>query len=410
MKIFPTRALNKHAMQTMLEVFFGLALFMMSKPYFMWNVGRVDMFLGIIISIIALRKIRSLSILDILAIMLFILYTIYAAATQYNIFGIILKLVVIPFLLMDKKIVLANLYWFKNIFIFFLSISLIVYFFIVVFQYPVGYHLINPLNIDKGGYYFQYPFLISGSAPLGVNTLNIRFSGIFDEPGVVGTYAIILLFADKFNMKSKQNIILLISGIVSFSFFFYGAGAVYYLFQAKNRNRILAITLLALFYFISSKNELISDVMWSRFNADNIRITGFNRSTTELDKTYKEFINSNDLLWGRGLQYAFHQGQGSASYKLVLLAYGLVFVVTVLLAFTVLAIQNIRNRKLLMSYIIFVFAMFINRWGFIFDPVRFYLFIACIYAIDSLEILQPAVKSSKDELKLDDTPSNAIHT
>ena len=347
----------------------------------MWGTGRLDMFLGFAIALISLFNIRRLSISDLVAISLFSFYTIYAAATKYNIFGIIPKLVIIPFLMLNKNVALIYFNWFKNFFVLSLLLSLIVYFLIVIFSIPIGYNLISPLNEGKLINYIQYPFLVSERL-LGFQYFNIRFCGMFDEPGVVGAFSLILLFADRFNFRSKQNIILLIAGIVSFSFYFYVISIIYFIIFSRNKIRFQIISIILGFYLLTSINPVVDDIIWSRFEIQGATISGDNRSSDALNSTYNQFVKSSDFLWGRGINYAFDYAEGSASFKLVLIAYGLIFLVNVFLAFSYYAYINVKKPKYLLAFLFLFIGMFYNRYGFIFDPARFFIFIACIYAIN----------------------------
>jgi predicted RNA-binding protein with RPS1 domain len=82
----------------------------------------------------------------------------------------------------------------------------------------VGYSLIDPLNPLKDFLYKQYPFLVMPNEVINVEFP--RFYGVFDEPGVIGTFAGIMLFAERYNLKKISNIILFVSGVFSFSLFF----------------------------------------------------------------------------------------------------------------------------------------------------------------------------------------------
>ena len=146
---------------------------------------------------------------------------------------------------------------------------------------------------------------------------------MFEEPGVVGSIAILLLFIDRFNLRSKQNIILFVAGLLSFSFFFYVSIIIFLVYFANNKNRLLFVLIFILFYFLSIKNEYINTLIWDRFAFENGWIKGDNRSTIMLDNKYQEFLNSDNLLWGRGGNYTYEYGEGSSSYKMLIMQDGL---------------------------------------------------------------------------------------
>ena len=80
---------------------------------------------------------------------------------------------------------------------------------LLFFGIPVPGKIIAPLNAVKTYNYIAYPFLVIPNylgAGLDVYFQSLRFCGPFDEPGVVGTIAGLMLYIDNFNLKDKRNI------------------------------------------------------------------------------------------------------------------------------------------------------------------------------------------------------------
>ena len=254
------------------------------------------------------------------------------------------------------------------------------------FSVSIKYDLINPLNTIKIYKYVQYPFLVYYTEGfLNFNKLyNLRFYGMFDEPGVIGTIVTILLFADNYNLKSKQNIILVIAGIFSFSFFFIVSSLVYLFILFKNKYRILVICLVLSTFIFTRDNEVVKFLVWNRFIIEDGKVKGDNRSTKRLDLVYQEFLNSDDLFWGRGAKYTSNQKLDDASsYKLLVLNYGIIPLFIICAFFTLLAITRIVRLKYLLIYLFLVFGMIYQRTGFLFDAANLFIMFGCIFAIQS---------------------------
>ncbi len=376
----------KNNRSKIIAIIFGFCLFNLCYPYFVWHKDlffRISFFLIMLFTIINIRlvNITKFNMFVIIMFSLCVFYEKYSRSS--NIFGYLGGFILILIFLLKKDKYYIYLKYFKYIFCLSLLLSLFTYIFIVFFNIDIHYNLISPLNDLKGIKYFQYPFLVS-EGPLGFKYLNIRFCGMFDEPGVVGSMTIMLLFADNFNLRSKQNIILFIAGIFSFSFYFYLSIFIFFIYLTKKKIRLLFIFSFFIFYLMSSNNEFINALIWDRFTFENGWIKGDNRSTGSLDDVYQDFIYSNDLLWGKGEKYAFDYGEGSSSYKMSIVQNGLVFSILIILTFSLYAYKNIKQTKYFIGYLFLFLGMLYQRPGFLFTPSTLFLFIASIYSINKL--------------------------
>ncbi len=297
-----------------------------------------------------------------------------------NIFGIITRIAPITFLFIREDKFLEYFNWFKKIFVLTTLLSLISYSIIVFFNIQLKHNYIAPLNTLKNFDYVQYPFLVS-SGLLGINQLNVRFSGMFDEPGVIGSIVTILLFADNYNLKSKQNIILFIAGILSFSFYFIISSLVYFLYISNIKIRLIVIILFLFSYLTTKDNPIVTILVWDRFIYEDGQLKGDNRAHEDLQSTYEVFINSNDVLFGKGANYAKANNlMGSSSYKSLILNYGAVFFISICLSFGLLAFFTIKKYKYVIGYLFLFGGMIYQRPGLIYDPTLFFLLIAIMYS------------------------------
>jgi hypothetical protein len=380
---------------------YGIIVFLLMEPYYMWNTGRLPMYLSLILVVITFLNLRKLSFHDIFVIPMFLFWFLYLYSYT-NLFGYFGKSAILSFLFLKKEKALLYLNTFKSILAIVLSLSLTMYLLVVVLSIPVDYTYISPLNVLKGFKYSQYPFLLLENISNVNNVMNIRFCSVFDEPGTVGSFSAMLLFSDKYNLNKKQNWIFLISGIASFSFFFYISSLIYLIYLQKNKVRIIIITVFGAFYYFTKNIFIIRYLIWERFMIEDGKVSGDNRATERLDDVFEGFWDSGDVLWGYGARFSeLNDLQDSSSYKLLIIDQGMVFFTLLCLSFILLAIFTIRNTKYSIGYILLFLGMMYQRPGMIFYPAYLFVMIFTIYAIS---------KYAKNENNLKFTPKNQIKT
>ena len=108
-----------------------------------------------------------------------------------------------------------------------------------------------------------------------------RFAAFYEEPGVIGNITMVLLYAQRFDFKKWYNIVLLISGILSFSLAFYIAIIAYYIIFGSTKAKIAfsIVALLSVYYF--SNNEYLYDVLFGRLEFENGGLAGYNRENED---------------------------------------------------------------------------------------------------------------------------------
>lgn len=350
-------------------------------PYFTWQTILLNKLLVFIILLISILNLRGITKKDLFIIPLFIYFLCYIAYSySSNLLGYISISTGLFILLIDKSKTIVFFRYFKFLFVFSLALSLIVYILIVFVNINIPYNLIEPLQKDYFSNVYQYPFLVSVSK-LGFQYYNIRFSGMFDEPGVVGTLAVFFLFADNFNYKNRENYILLIAGLLSFSLYFYICIIVKYLLIASNKIRVLFIFLVFLFVYLTYDNLIINLLVWNRFKVEDGTFLGDNRTTKNFDASFDDFLKSGDLLWGKGTKYTQEIRETSSSYKSVIISFGLVFFCILIMAFSLNAYFNITKKKHLILYLLLFLGMMYQRPSFM-ELNYFFLLISGVYMIE----------------------------
>ena len=160
-----------------------------------------------------------------------------------------------------------------------------------------------------------------------------RYTGVFDEPGVVGTFAGLFLATI---VKSKKYRVLrwivLLEGLLSFSFAFYIFLLIMlliWLFQLRADRTLIGLLVLGwgMFVFINAniKNEQLKTIR-ERFDFQSGGIIVDNRTSQSFDERFYGFPDGSihNALFGYGFQYVESDESLSASYsyKILIMNHG----------------------------------------------------------------------------------------
>lgn len=368
-------------------LFFVVILFFSLSPFYLWGYQTI-VYLVVAIGYVLWRLWKRPEGLNMWSfLMLFVFYT-YASLYQYkaNFFGVVMAFLPLLLFLIDTS------HWPKiyEKFSYFYSItlipSLIVYFLVYWIGVSLPFSIINPLNEIKEYQYYAYPFLIASDDILQ----SIRFCGYYDEPGVIGTVSGVLLMINGLNYRDWKFYPLLISGIFSFSLFFYALITCYLLLWCSTKMKFLVVSVVAvLFVFIISSDNPFVELIYERvFENDNY---GDNRTLPMFDGFWNKFCNSY-LFWvGCGRNYAnLVADPGGASYKHMIVDHGIIMSSIFAFAFLLRYVSlKLSRRNLLLM--LFIFVTVIYQRPYIFS--LFYLFL----------LIAPASVLEKKQKKENDT-------
>lgn len=185
---------------------------------------------------------------------------------------------------------------------------------------------------------------------------------MYDEPGVVGTIAGAILMTRQFNFKKWINIPIFIAGILSFSLFFYVIFAIYVILFAKIRYKVITTVLVALAVYLWQENEILERYVFSRLEIENGEWTGDDRTKAHFDYWYKtEFVNSKDFYFGLGRSANTLYNQGGASYKDVIVNYGIIFFVIYMGTFTLFGLYRLKFSKEFFIYFFLLYGVIYQR-------------------------------------------------
>ena len=196
-----------------------------------------------------------------------------------------------------------------------------------------------------------------------------RFSSIFDEPGVVGTLNGLLLSVIGISKNNIRSIIILLTGLISFSLAFYVI-LILYLILNFNFKQSIAIGLIILGLGIVTGDKLNS-LIKSRLLIEDWQLAGDNRTSAVFDSYFHYFLKSGgkDLIFGKGPGSFFHikEAEGVATYKIVIIDYGIIGV-SLMLLFYLLCVFRENNSRLGWFYFLILLLCFYQRPEVLYYP------------------------------------------
>lgn len=328
------------------------------QPYFIWNTawGTISHFVFLLILLKSYKADNMMGG----QILLSFLYLYMAIMGNYTIIGAITTIAFIPLFFVNSDELEKTFNCFIRIYAVLIAISAVVFVLVFYLNIDLPHHSIVALNQLKDVEYDSF-FLMVNSKIQGF--YNMRFMGLFDEPGVVGTISSVLLISEHFNLKKWYNIIILITGFLSFSFFFYVVIWAYILLFAPVKTKIYSFVIVILSLSIPAvmDNEFLNMFIIDRiFNADNISDL-FSRSRDSFEIWYSNFRFSSDYFFGLGGQAHLKYDLSGASYKHIIVDYGLIYFVLYILGFYLIARHKILESKDLILYMTLFLSVLYQR-------------------------------------------------
>ncbi|SEH97853.1 hypothetical protein AB3464_14255 [Pseudomonas asplenii] len=216
------------------------------------------------------------------------------------------------------------------------------------------YKMPDQLKLQAGVGYVVYPMTVVLDYML--DNPFYRFFGFFDEPGALGTFSALLLAADKFNLKSRSNLVIFVSGVLSLSMaFFILSFSCFVLEIVRERKKgLVLLGVMGLLIALSAQNEYLKTQVYDRFSYSSDGLAADNRNTEGFNKLFSEWESSGteSILFGS----KENDGSGSASFKKIIFNSGLVgtfFFISSLLAFAL-------RHKVLSSFDGFFFSLLLT--------------------------------------------------
>lgn len=359
-------------------------LYLLLFPFFVWTIEPYSSWLIALPLFFFLFAHQSKSIDFAAFVSFFAICLLGALCGGSNIVGMIM-FCTIPFIFSADKDFLIGVYKkFRLIFVVLITLSLISYILVSIgLKLPFYVSPPPPRNtIDYN--YFIYPFYacpsVSDWRALGIE----RFNGLFDEPGTVGTASLLLLYIEKMNLKKIGNIILLISGALSFSLYFYGGLFVlltYFLLIGKTKlwvKVVYGLIIAASLVFIAN-NEITNELIWKRMMWDSSEktIVGNDRSDYELVQYVKSIKGTSKYYFGSPEMVA--QFNGSASIEKEIITHGFITLLCFFAFFVFYALKHLRFSRAWILFLVIFFANMFNRPS-LFSYESLFIYMVAIFA------------------------------
>ena len=351
----------------------GICLFCMANPVFLWSkpFSLICVCLILICGIIY-SKGETIAIKPFFLI-LCLLYLYTAILNQFSIPKYIILVLSCVFFLFPRKFIKQSSDVFINIICVVFLCSILLYLSLKIPNVAsfIPYNVIDAVDVTKDISYRNYILLCTYDTPLDYQ----RFMCVFEEPGIVGTVAGIILFLLGFNAKDWRSYVVVLAGILSFSLAFYIMAIVWMIIEKK----IISLTVVVFFasiillYFRQLGVDYLDLYLIDRIQFTNEGFSGNNRTSSTFDAFYMNFKSSVDYLWGLGNNYSKIIDPTGASYKHIIVDSGFIFLCFYVLNLILHAnINGVKSKKNLLGYIFLVLAILFQRP---FIDVFFYIFL-----------------------------------
>jgi hypothetical protein len=185
---------------------------------------------------------------------------------------------------------------------YFICLSLffwIIHNFIYPLSFGVSLDYFGALGKGENLFFTNYYFFIQLDHDL------IRFYSVFDEPGVLGTLASLILLGCKYNFKKIENIFILIGGMLTFSLAFYIITLYGYFFNSiiekKYRDSFVFLLIFSFIAPILVLSEAFNILVVDRLKNINDSISS--RDVDSLDYFYNNFLSTPKAFYGEALNF-----------------------------------------------------------------------------------------------------------
>lgn len=249
--------------------------------------------------------------------------------------------------------------WFACLLVFSLSTYIL---------FLLGIILVSPVfsmfNTDQYMFWNYYTFVIS------VNEVDFfRFKSIFLEPGHLTMGLVPLIMANRFDLKNKYVMLLLVVELFTFSLAGYITLFVGYLLFNFSYSR-LKYLLVGIFVFSgiiwilenNGYSEMLDRLIWRRLEYSDGDLAGNNRVTSSFETVYQTVINSSNK-WVGDASIDITAYGGISGYKKLIVQNG---IIGLLLAFGMYIYHLLSYRKydLMVFTLILIMLLFQNAYPF----------------------------------------------
>lgn len=219
------------------------------------------------------------------------------------------------------------------------------------------FNIIPPLSMvdfyeeDTTAQYANYGFayVLDTNATIGFK----RLCGLYNEPGLLGTFGAFVLIIEELRINFK-NIIIFVACIMCFSMAFYLILFIYLALKViLSRDRKSIIVILCLFaalFYLSTQNIVNDDLarFVERFVFDEGRLSGDDRTGSADAMVWKRVLSNPSMLWfGYGQEYDFF----GSSYQSIIIKHGIIGFTAMFLPLFLGAFKIARRNKICMVFL-----------------------------------------------------------
>lgn len=295
---------------------------------------------------------------------------------------------------LPKHLLMKAFDYLRLIFAIILIPSLILYP-LIIFGIDFSIGTVDPLSPGKGqagDFFINYLFTyVLNSQLYHIGIFNpFRLSALFGEPGFVGTVSGLILSASNFK-RDKLNIVIFLSGILSFSFAFY---VIIYVYAALNRRDIffkMLVPALLLAFLFFQDNAFFEKFFFNRLQIKEGWLAADNRSTYYFDVIFFNFITQSSkisyLLFGNPV---LSSAEGSTftnvyTWKRLVWDFGIIGSVLYVSVFVAYAKHFLRRNIFMFSHFLGFFVVFfgsIYQRPYVLNELYFLIFAGAIVLAD----------------------------
>ena len=276
----------------------------------------------------------------------------------------------------------------KKLFII-ISVFAIVFWVLNAMGVPLIYYKCTPAFrtesvLDNYRIYGPVLSLYRGNMPIGGGIE--RICGVFAEPGHFGIYIGLMLAIEKFNFYEKRNLLLLITGFLTFSTAFYGIfclGVLYKLLKYKRITtdiiRIVAVLFFTAITLLFFSDRFVETIYGRVVENKREEVSGVvdlldNRVPDSHITKFESFIHSHDALVGLGYD---NDEMVGTNWRGVVYRFGIIgTVIMLLLIFSIARKGSMKYGFLLAAIALLIVA---HRAYLMFSPAIYMMLLTAVY-------------------------------
>lgn len=418
------KAKSKFSYKKGYSLLIALTMIVYLNPYFVWEtyyggvfsvLRELMIYTSYFATIIQLVLIKNIKInkANLISIFMFIVLQLYMLLTgtkgkEISLGSILFVCYICMLILLDKEIKIYIVKYFSIIFAISLVFPIITWI-LLKLNISIPHDVIQPWEpIKIGNTYYNHYFLSVFRVEKWGRQLTY-LNGIFDEQGLVGTIAGILLAIEGFKIKNnKKNIIIFLGGLLSFSMAFYLiliAGMFLNLnisFKKKLYVTLSIIVVIVVCFTVLKDTTFVNEFVTRFFK------NGFNRYDDVFESFYINFKNGNinQYLFGLG-ENAFgivnqNVNMDASTYKILIYNYGIIGFIGIIGWLLLYQMAYLKNYDIIAFMLIFILSIYQRPYVMTFTYLTIYI-CAKEYIINNSKII------SRERIKSNENNGNIMY-